>query len=418
MTTSDYKQRVSGFYSVLNQTLHSHREVTRRLDRFLSTDFNAFKWIEPDEDRLSDIIADLLNPSGSHGQQRRFLNAFLQIIKRPDLKDKKLPKVGREVWTDHNSENPYRRIDIVVEFENEAFGLGIENKYGAGELPGQIQDYVDHLENNYGANGFCLVFLTPEGVQPTSIKDPLKEELMSENNKKLICISYNPDILKWLEECCRLCESDKFRWFLRDFMDYINGGQTMSIQNERDIILRHALESETNLEIALDCFIAYKDGHDDGLLRRVIIDYLLKEFEKELQRDFPEPQWKICTDLLREPFKRFKRFSLAKHSWKYAVTLEPQLSDLCTVYIGVRKDDPNEQYIDELKGALDRELNIVGRTSDWWVWYDNLGDWGPSKSKKEFVQMYRGTKVNDLKNYFDRIIKVAAPIIDEHVRGS
>ena len=100
------------------------------------------------------------------------------------------------------------------------------------------------------------------------------------------------------------------------------------------------------------------------------------------------------------------------------MTLEPQLSDLCTVYIGVRKDDPNEQYIDELKGALDRELNIVGRTSDWWVWYDNLGDWGPSKSKKEFVQMYRGTKVNDLKNYFDRIIKVAAPIIDEHVRGS
>ena len=63
--------------------------------------------LERKEDFLSAIIADLLNPSGSHGQQHKFLNAFLQIIKRPDLKDKKLPKVGPQVWTDHNCENPY-----------------------------------------------------------------------------------------------------------------------------------------------------------------------------------------------------------------------------------------------------------------------------------------------------------------------
>lgn len=416
MTGSDDQR----FYSGLNAKLKSYRDAKQHLDRFLSTDFNVFKWIEPEnkdllpdqvrrfEIRRSAIIADLLRDKRSHGQQRKFLDAFLQVIGRPDLKDKQLRKVDCEVST------RYGRIDILVEFEN--FGIAIENKPWAKEGNDQIQRYYEFLEEEYGPNGFCLVYLTLEGDEPTSIKDLLKEELMAAN--KLICISYNRDMLKWLEECYRLCESDKFRWFLRDFMDYINGEQTMSNQNERDIILKHALESETNLDIALDCFIAYKDGHDDGLLRRVIVDYLLKELEKELQRDFPEPQWKICTDFLREPFKKFKRFSLAKHSWKYAVTLEPQLPDLCTVYIGVRKDDPNEQYIDELKGALDRELNIVGRTSDWWVWYDNLGDWGPSKSKEEFFQMYRGTKVNDLKNYFDRIIKVAVPIIDEHVKGS
>ena len=217
-TTNDYEQRLSNFYSVLNQTLHSHREATRRLDRFLSTGFNVFtQVIRPDEDRLSEIIADLLNPSGSHGQQRRFLDAFLQIIERPELKDKKLLKVDSQVQTDRNTENPRGKIDILVKFEN--FGLGIENKLWAVEQPMQLKRYLDHLKNEFGANGFRLVFITPYGHKPNSIEFNERESLM--NEKKLICVSYNHDMLKWVEECCHRCESDKFRWFLRDFMNYM-----------------------------------------------------------------------------------------------------------------------------------------------------------------------------------------------------
>ena len=162
MTTSDDQKRLSNFYSVLQAKLKPYRDAKQHLDRFLSTDFNVFKgtfeWIKRKEDFLSAIIADLLNPSGSHGQQHKFLNAFLQIIKRPDLKDKKLPKVGPKVQTALGTP------DILVAFEN--FGLVIENKYGAVEQPKQLQRYHEYLNGEYGTDGFCLVYLTPEGDEP------------------------------------------------------------------------------------------------------------------------------------------------------------------------------------------------------------------------------------------------------------
>ena len=222
MTTSDYEQRLSSFYSVLNQTLRSHREATRRLDRFLSTGFNIFRVIRPKETRLSEIIADLLDPSGSHGQQRKFLDAFLRgIIKENDLLESLLKQQSCSVTCERRTdyiESSQRRIDILVEFEN--FGLGIENKPGDGDQERQLNDYIDHLRKKY-RDRFCLVYITSDGGNPdeTSIKASLREELKKE--RKLICISYNRDMLKWIEECCRLCESDKFRWFLRDFMNYM-----------------------------------------------------------------------------------------------------------------------------------------------------------------------------------------------------
>ena len=213
-----FREHLSNFYQVLSQTLHSHREATKRLNRFLSTDFNVFvKVIQPDEDCLSDIIKDLLDPDGSHGQDRIFLDAFLQVMERPELKDKNLMKVDTQVQTDHNSENPLGKIDILVELEN--IGLGIENKPWAVEQEHQIQRYCDHLRNKYGDHRFYLVFITPDGHEPKSIECALRENLI--NERQLICISYSHDMLKWVRECCQLCESDKFRWFLRDFMDYI-----------------------------------------------------------------------------------------------------------------------------------------------------------------------------------------------------
>ena len=61
---------------------YDYRDKKRHLDRFLPTNFNVFKqWIEPDEKNLSAIIANLLNPAGSHGQQRNFSTPFLAELR-------------------------------------------------------------------------------------------------------------------------------------------------------------------------------------------------------------------------------------------------------------------------------------------------------------------------------------------------
>lgn len=222
MTNGDYQH----FYSVLKAKRQNYRDAKRHLDRFLSTDFNVFKVIRPDENRLSKIIADLLNPFGSHGQQCKFLNAFLHLdairhhIKPNDL-DSLLKQRPQSVICESRTvyiERSQRRIDILIAFDKS--GLAIENKPWATDQEEQLQDYSENLQKKFN-DRFFLLYLTPQGGDPSesSMRSDRKTNLQGKD--QLICISYSVHILKWIEECCRLCESDKFRWFLYDFEQYI-----------------------------------------------------------------------------------------------------------------------------------------------------------------------------------------------------
>ncbi len=221
--SSRYQQRLERFTSDLRQRLESDRKARARVDRYLSTAFNVFDRIKPDENRLSDIIADLLDPAGSHGQQRVFLDAFLRTCSVDERSCKAQPNVSRESSTDY-IERSRRRVDIEVEFERfiegqlERFGLGIENKPWAGDQEKQLEEYCGYLNKKYNG-AFCIAYISPHGRRPTSMQDQLIEERIHKG--QLRQLSYRHDIAQWLLECRQLCESDKFRWFLRDFRDYI-----------------------------------------------------------------------------------------------------------------------------------------------------------------------------------------------------
>ena len=419
MVNSDDTNR-ENFYSVLKKKLEVYRDSKQHLDRFLSTDFNVFKWIEPEnkdllpdqirrfENRRSAIIADLLNPSGSHGQDRKFLDAFLDVIKRPDLKDKKRPKVDRESPTYRSSENPRGQIDILVEFEN--FGLGIENKLDADEQKKQLQGYYEHLKEEYGDQGFCLVFITPDGRKPNSIEPNLREELMNKEKSQLVCVSYSTGILEWLKNCCQLCESDKFRWFLRDFIDHINGGQTMSMGNKEDIIRTHALESRENLGIMLD---VYFNGQD-------VINEIINAFLDKLKKRFIDKQCGVQVTqktLSDKPTINYRKFFFTKESWRtqYQVGLETQEPNECpekTICIGVLKPDTGTTEEEEertIKSDLDGiEQGDNGDPWVWWVYYDGLGNWfnGDAFTRMHFEE-------NTCEKLGDKLARIIE-IIDEH----
>ena len=355
---------------------------------------------------------------------------MLDAIERSDLKDKQLQKVGREVRTDHNNENPNRRIDIVVESENNDFGLGIENKKpepGGGDLRDQLRDYYHHLKNKYGEDRFCLVYLTPGGGDPDkdSIEPDLREKLKKE--KKLICISYSRHIREWIEECCGLCESDKFRWFLRDFMDHLNGGQTMAMRNEKEITLAHALARE-NLETALDINSAF-----NGDLVSQIIRGFLNKLEtfvlRELgQRSDGSEKWCVNNDDLRQhPLRKHKRFSLGKESWgdHHGVILAPASDNACDFAMGVWKNnDPNPIFNEEdrlrktLSDLSANFANIGVEPSEWndkwWMWHCCLkAPYQHWNTKEALIKLHNDEEtVRDLGSALVKIIRV----IEEHVR--
>ena len=111
-------------------------------DRLLATRFNVFDYIQPSENGLSDIIADLLRPGGRHGQGDAFLKEFIGTMDGTTSATWKSCAVYRERATTF-IENSQRRLDVLIELDG--FGVAIENKPWAGEQHEQIHDYVAHL---------------------------------------------------------------------------------------------------------------------------------------------------------------------------------------------------------------------------------------------------------------------------------
>lgn len=368
---NDCQQHVNDFFSVLKEKLKSHRNMKRYMDRFLSTDFNVFTCIKPDEKRLSNVIANLLNPTGSHGQQSVFLDAFLRRIGKADLCEQQ----PRQVTTEYRIEHPEGSIDVLVDFG--AFVIAIENKPWAKEGYEQLDKYSNYLNKEYN-DQFCLIYLTLSRDEPGSIPRDKRGRLMEEG--KLLCISYRRDILEWLRECCQLCESDKFRGFLRDFMNYIpTMEEEMSNSSERKMIVEHALENKKNLEIALDVYLAYTE------ILRLISETFYRDLQRCLERCLEKhldmSQWEFIT------LFEGSSFGFAKKAWgqRYIVgmTLYNNAETLCFGVLGANKKS-NSKGIEGLKEAIDMHT-MKGKSSDnYWEWYCDLKPhWDPEKTLVE-----------------------------------
>ncbi|MBD5258154.1 MAG: PD-(D/E)XK nuclease family protein [Barnesiella sp.] len=116
------------------------------------------------ENTHSRIIADLLNPKGSHNQGSIFLESFLRAVleqyssdtvNRVDFNYEAEFFIGREFCIKEYSSDrtDSGRIDIYIELKNvvgKDFGIIIENKINdASFQPNQLARYVDAIKNKF-----------------------------------------------------------------------------------------------------------------------------------------------------------------------------------------------------------------------------------------------------------------------------
>src|SRR6266487_5822635 len=125
MAANDLRKPLSAaslteFCSSVDTQLQRFQVERAKADVYDAADFNVFRYIEPDENRLSNIIHDLLDPGGSHGQRTLFLKLFLQTCGIPVAALQEPIRLKRE---DSNlyCRSFHRRIDITVEMK----GFGI-----------------------------------------------------------------------------------------------------------------------------------------------------------------------------------------------------------------------------------------------------------------------------------------------------
>ena len=156
--------------------------------------FNLFKILgrETDEVRThSAIIAELLNPKGSHGQGPVFAEFFAKRFEIP-LKGIESVIVRTEVMVDEDS-----RVDILM--EGDGLCVVIENKIHAPDQRGQLKRYYEYAARE-GNSDSKVVYLTLHGDAPS--EDSLDGLTLDEINE-VVRRSYEKHVLAWLGDCIK-----------------------------------------------------------------------------------------------------------------------------------------------------------------------------------------------------------------------
>ena len=157
--------------------------------------------IERYELKHSALIANLLDPKGSHGCGDAFLRAFFEIALKGTaypFESSTPPDSYTEYYTGPIVGDTGGRIDILV--KSSRYGLIIENKIYAGDQDKQLTRYDNYGKKTFGADKYLLAYLTLYGY------DASKESTATKSAEEVgyLRLSYAEDILRWLEQCARL----------------------------------------------------------------------------------------------------------------------------------------------------------------------------------------------------------------------
>ena len=190
------------------EKLHESAERTGK-------NFNVFSILHRESDEVkthSAIIAELLNPYGSHSQGTLFLKLFLEKLLKEEipklkcgkdgLNDEYLKKfeVGVEVsFVGKNKEGKTEqsRIDILIEKDDDC--VVIENKIWADDQPRQLERYHEYATRK--SENPILIYLTPYGCEPGEYTLGCLPE------NKVVCLSYRKDIIEWVDACIKVAEA-------------------------------------------------------------------------------------------------------------------------------------------------------------------------------------------------------------------
>ena len=202
--------------SVLKQ-IQELKEEDERAAKATGKNFNVFSvpgfgYNELDH---SAFLANLLNPEGTHSQGVVFLRYFLNQLDSFDCENLEDFKVTREAYVGAG------RIDILLEKDDAC--IIIENKIDgerkdAEDQAGQLNKYYKYAKKSFTANQIKLIYLTPNGRRPS--EDSLRGEYGQKplDVGRVICMSYESHIVKWLEECIKkVAEIDPIREVLLQY---------------------------------------------------------------------------------------------------------------------------------------------------------------------------------------------------------
>jgi len=269
--------------------LKSEIEYQEAILRLTGQDFNVFEILKLDTSEVrthSAFITELLNPTGSHGQQDTFLNLFIDVLLKAEknndesnqVKTNKLSQLRHIVDADpnfkhaiitaekhigkKNSEDVNEasgRMDIVIDAGH--YKIIIENKIYADLGDNQIYNYCKWAEDE---NGLGVVFYL--ALNDTDTTEKLNESGKSPNggwnyklNEDFFRITYDSQIIQWLEKCKKEVSSlPLIRETITQYINLIKKLTNKSMYNPRiiDLIKKDPAIAQT-IKSSYECLTNY-----------------------------------------------------------------------------------------------------------------------------------------------------------------
>lgn len=192
MTTNILKELLNATRNKIKQFEAEEEKVFRRGKFFNVLNITG---IYAREVYMCKLLAEILNPKGSHAQHTIYLNLFCEKFLKNTPIDFNKVTIKLEVLTKELDENrQQRRIDIVI--DDGCYYIPIEVKINAYEQENQCRDYLEQVNEVYRKRNLTcpliLLFLTKDGHSSKSVDNDV--------NGKVINISWK-DICEWLQVC-------------------------------------------------------------------------------------------------------------------------------------------------------------------------------------------------------------------------
>ena len=271
----DTELDIQRFFQELENICTHEQELQEERHR-KGENYNLFSIlnIERYELKHSALIANLLDPKGSHGCDDAFLRAFFEIALKGTaypFESSTPPHSYTEYYTGPIAGDTGGRIDILVESKSSHYGLIIENKIYAGDQDKQLTRYDNYGKETFGAGGYLLVYLTLYGY------DASKESTATKSAEEVgyLRLSYAEDILRWLEQCVRLADNKPL---VRESLNqYIRTIKQLTYQDMNQENIQTIIDLAVDHPEVVATLSSKRDAIAQGIRKKYIFDKL-KEY--------------------------------------------------------------------------------------------------------------------------------------------
>ena len=383
-----------------------------------------------------------------------------------------------------------RRIDITVDIPTDdgPFCLAFENKPYDGDQPDQCSDYLKFLEKQYG--GRCLlVYLPPryrmpdesslsaaererwknhfrvlpyvaddmppgdddppdeDGAAPAQIDSGEDDDAFSEDDaadqdstaaQDHAAVGDGASLADWFGTCCKLSDSERLRWFLREAQLYCQhhfGASTMT-DTEAAYIYDYLDKNPKHLQAAFAVSRAWS-GVREEVYRR-FLERLRDRVEERLLAEMPDTREDLQVGCHYEGASQsvLNVLWITRTGWmeyvdaperarvsRTSILFQSHRKGMNNWRWGVRSPKPQGQMTKaeserrmELESRLRHYSLWLGQTSDWWPQYaaPRYEHWDPLIPELGIECSGDGSKITDY--YVNGLLKIAEkaiPAIDQ-----